>query len=58
VGLESDIVVAANAEILREVLDVSLVTGLSEKVTKFPENWEKVLAAVSNRHVLTSLTHV
>jgi hypothetical protein len=56
--MESDIVVAATAEILREVLDVSLVTGLSEKMTKFPENWEKVLAAVSNRHVLTSLTHV
>jgi hypothetical protein len=56
--VESEIAVATNAEILRELLDVSLVTGLSEKMTKFPENWEKVLAAVSNRHVLRSLTHV
>jgi dethiobiotin synthetase len=42
----ADVAVSTNEDILRRIIDVPVVSGLTENMGKLPSDWEKMLASV------------
>lgn len=43
---EPDVAVATNAEILEKIVDVPILPGLTEDMTKLPPSWNQIIGAI------------